>query len=352
MATKLSDVAERAGVSLTTVSRVINYDKTMNVTKETEEKIWESVHELGYKVKPKKRSTSTSSKNKNIGYIVTKDESSFDDIYFSDINKGIEAELISKKCNLSFALSAEEFSAAELKEKCDSIDCDGIIFIGEVPFSICQHFYNKGIAAVEMLRGYDEFKNDRISINFERASYLLVDRMIQLGHKNIAFLGDTTGFTEERINLFDYEGRFRGYAMALLANQISLSPELIININWEMEKAYTETKKLLASQDNITAIFAANDKVAIGAMRAIQEHGYSIPEDISVTGCDNIEFSQYVTPPLTTIAYPRSELGREAVRILLEKIHSSDPITKSCTRNIQFAAQIIERKSVSVCPSN
>ena len=93
-------------------------------------------------------------------------------------------------------------------------------------------------------------------------------------------------------------------------------------------------------------------KVAIGAMRAIQEHGYSIPEDISVTGCDNIEFSQYVTPPLTTIAYPRSELGREAVRILLEKIHSSDPITKSCTRNIQFAAQIIERKSVSVCPSN
>ena len=87
MKAKLSDVAARAGVSLTTVSRVINHDETLRIPKETEDKIWESVHELKYSVKPRKRNTSSSSNShsKYIGYILTNDEFSFDDVFFADI---------------------------------------------------------------------------------------------------------------------------------------------------------------------------------------------------------------------------------------------------------------------------
>lgn len=347
MAVKLSDVAEKAGVSLTTVSRVINYDKTMNVSKETEEKIWESVRELGYKVKKRKTKSQTNSRTKNIGYIVTKDEHSFDDSYFSDIIKGIESELIAQKCNLSFALSAEEFSDSAVREKGEPSACDGVIFIGDVPIEIYEYFYEKQIPAVEMFRGYGRFQNDKISLNFESTVYSIIQRLIDLGHSQIVYIGDISGYTPDKIRILEYEDRFRGYAMAMLANNRQLNPSLLLNINWDMENAYMETKKLLTSTADITAVFAANDRMAIGAMRAIQELGYSIPEDISIIGCDNIEFSQYVNPPLTTISYPREELGQEAVRILLDKLHLKSPVDNPCIRNVIFSTHIVERKTIA-----
>lgn len=352
MATKLIDVAEKAGVSMTTVSRVINHDKTMNVSKETEEKIWQSVKELGYQIKKKNTKSAVNSKTKNIGYVLTKDEYSFEDSYFSDIIRGIESELISHKCNLSFALSVNEIDIDNLHEKLEPFICDGVILIGDIPFHINQYFAENKIPAVNIFKGFEQFKNDRISINFEHSSYQLVNQLIGMGHKQILYLGDTSGFASGSFHLFDYEERLRGYVMAHLANHIDISPALIRNINWDMETSYTETKKILQGGHSITAVFGANDRMAIGAMRAIQELGYSIPSDISVVGCDNIEFSQYVTPPLTTISYPRDELGKEAIRILLNRMKHPESIDAGFTKNIKFSTKIIERNSVGPAPEN
>ncbi len=350
MAIKLIDVAEKAGVSMTTVSRVINHDKTMNVSKETEEKIWESVKELGYQIKKKTTKSTVRSKTKNIGYVLTKDEFSFEDSYFSDIIRGIESELISHKCNLSFALSVNEMNTDNLHKKLEPFICDGVILIGDIPFHISQYFAENQIPAVEIFKGFDQFKNDRISINFEHSSYQLVDRLIGLGHKKILYLGDISGFEPDSFHLFEYEERLQGYVMAHLAHHLDISPSLIRNINWDMETSYIETKKILQGCHSITAVFAANDRMAIGAMRAIQELGYSIPSDISVVGCDNIEFSQYVTPPLTTIAYPREELGKEAIRVLLNRIKYPENAVSGFTKNIKFSTKIIERGSVAQAP--
>lgn len=349
MKAKLSDVAARAGVSLTTVSRVINHDETLRIPKETEDKIWESVHELKYSVKPRKRNTSSSSnsRSKYIGYILTNDEFSFDDVFFADIIRGIENELTDKKCNLRFALTAKDFNIEELDKKYNFASCNGIIIIGNVPSQIYQYFSSQNIPIVKLFNEKDSLTCDLISISYEKAIYELVTELIKLGHRNIVYMGETTGFNIDKLNLYDYEDRFRGYLIALLSNKINISPDNIINISWDMETAYIKTKELLSEPNNITAICAASDKIAIGAMRAIQETGYSIPNDISITGCDNIEFSQYVMPPLTTISYPREVLGREAVRILLSKISSKTSDNCNYTEAINFSASIVHRKSVA-----
>lgn len=344
MSVKLSDVAEKAGVSLTTVSRVINHDKTMNVSKETEEKIWNCVQELGYK--SKKRKTKKSSKIKHIGYIVTKNEYSFDDTYFSEIIKGIETELISRKCNLSFALSAEEYREFEAIKKDNLTTCDGIIFIGDVPQEIHKFFFDSGIPAATILSGHANFEQDQISIDLYDTTYALVNVLIRSGMDRIVYIGDTAGFSPEQIELMSYEDRFRGYISAHLANKTAIDPSLMLNVNWDMETSYTKMKKLLETHTDISSVFAANDRMAIGAMRAIQEAGYNIPNDISIIGCDNIEFSQYVNPPLTTITYPKKELGQEAVRLLLDKPASASANT-SYVKNVVFSAHVIERQTVS-----
>lgn len=345
MPVRLSDVAERAGVSLTTVSRVINHDKTMNVSRETEEKIWACVQELGYKAK--KRKTKKQSRTKHIGYIVTKNEYSFDDSYFSDIIKGIESELIASKCNLSFALSAEEYAEFETIKKENLASCDGVIFIGDIPKETHDFFYDAKIPTVDILYGHVNFEQDQITIDLYNSSYFLVDSLIRHGLDHIVFIGDTSGFAPGYAELLSYEDRFRGYITALLCNGRTVEPDLVLDVNWDMETAYMKIQKLLATRKDISAVFAANDRMAIGAMRAIQEAGYTIPGDISVVGFDNIEFSQYVNPPLTTISYPRKELGQEAVRMLLNKLSSPPPEERTYGKNIIFSAHILERGSVS-----
>lgn len=353
MKAKLSDVAERAGVSLTTVSRVINHDTTLSIPKETESKIWESVHELKYSIKPRKRNinSSTNSKTKNIGYILTKDEFSFDDVFFADIIRGIEKELTEKRCNLCFALTAKDFNTEELDKQYNFTSCNGIIVIGNVPAEINQYFNSKNIPIVKLFKENDSMICDLISIDYEKAIYEIVSELIELGHEKIVYMGETSGFNINQLNLYNYEDRFRGYLIALLSNNIEISADNIININWDMETSYIKTKELLTNSNDITAICAGSDRIAIGAMRAIQESGYIIPDDISITGCDNIEFSQYIMPPLTTISYPREILGREAVRILLSKMQANCQTDCVSTETIKFSAQIIRRKSVAKCKS-
>lgn len=349
MAVKLADVAERAGVSIATVSRVINGDKHMSVSKDTEERIWKCVNELGYRSSKSKSTKSV--KTRNIGYILTQAAESFSDDFFSRVIYGIEQELIKTGNNLSFASIVNDQKASDQYNQVLSSGCDGIIFVGEIECDLYQKLcarFNNCLAIFDI---QNEYSVDNVTLDFEKKVFEMVSRMIQYGHRRIAFIGGGGFFcTPEKLDLqsfYNYEGRLRGYLTALMVNDLPVEPEIIKDGQWRIEVAYERMSEILDIAPRVTCVFAAGDKMAIGAMRAIQERGLLIPQDISLAGFDDIEIARFLTPPLSTVSYSKEELGRTAVRKLLHRIDLQEkgevlPYTKT-----MLPGEIVWRESVT-----
>lgn len=352
MAVKLGDIAKKAGVSLTTISRVINLDKNLSVSKETEEKIWKFVHELGYKTNKSKTASESmkTSKIKNIGYILTRAKETFEDTFFIKIIYGIEQELIAQRHNLGFANTAYDLEDPVMLNNILNSGCDGVIFIGSVPENLYNLLVSRIPSCVSIFAIPENKPIDCITVDFEKYSYMIVDKMIQMGHTNIAFIGGASYFHSpeetEAGGFYNHEGRYCGYLKALLVNGININHNIIKDGNWDIEIAYMKMVEILDGNIKVTAVFAASDRMAIGAMRAIQERGWSIPADISLAGFDDIEISKYLNPPLTTVYYPKEEMGRIAVKLLLESIHNIDNRVDDIQRTVLLPSSIVTRDSI------
>ena len=352
MAVRLADIAKRAGVSLTTVSRVVNKDKNMSVSKETEDKIWELVNEMGYvakKTAPKH--TSKEKKELNIGYVLTQEARDFSDTYFSEIIRGLEQELLRQGHNLAFAYRSYDLTNSAILNKILSMNCDGIIIIGEVPEEQLKELTEKIPCSVSLLSNYPNESVDLLTLDFEYYAFKVVEWMISLGHRRIAHIGGN--FRDKQINrgsLVSYErldGRTRGYLTAMLTNCLPIDSDLIADGKWKTEDAYECMKKWLEEGRKFSAVFASSDRMAIGAMKSIQEKGLRIPEDISVVGFDDIEIGKYLNPMLTTVSYSKEDLGRYAVDLLLDQINDNGKGTLVKGKKLTLPCRIIDRESLS-----
>ncbi len=151
-----------------------------------------------------------------------------------------------------------------------------------------------------------------ISDNFQ-ATYKLTNYLIKLGHRRIGFIREAITTTVEE--------RVEGYKKALIDNKIKVDPRLIVGsgrINGRI--GYVYTKKLLSLSNPPTAIMCINDLVAAGAIKALSEEGIKVPDQISITGFDDLDFAKNLVPPLTTVKQPIYEMGKEAIKLLMHKI--------------------------------
>ena len=163
--------------------------------------------------------------------------------------------------------------------------------------------------------------------------------LVELGHKKIAYIGTIPG--EGGIDILN-EYRFEGYKHVMRQNGININREYVKNIYLSTEEGYRGMKEMLDECTTFpTAVFCANDSVAIGAMKAILEKGLRIPEDISVIGIDDIDMAAYVRPSLTTIHVPKEELGRFAVKLLIDRIEKGH----SLPVRIDIPFKLIKRES-------
>ena len=346
---RLKDIAEKTGYSLTTVSRVINKDENFSVSKETEELIWNCARELGYD-KAKKRETSLKKKStmKKIGYILTVTKEKFEDSCFATIIHGIEREAIDNKCSINFAYSATDLENSLIMKTVMESEVDGLILIGNMPKDLLRQLVSHFSNIISIFDAPLEETLDCVTVEYEQPFYELTRKLIEMGRTNIAYIGGETykRSIEEGGPIFDHKDeRFQGYLKALMDYHVPIKQELVRNGHWDIEIAYNKKKELLDSGQTIHAVEAAGDKMALGVMRAIQERGLRIPQDISVIGFDNIETTNYVNPRLTTVNYPKEELGRMAVRMLAENIMGKN-LMKG--KKVIFPSEIIERDSV--CP--
>lgn len=178
-------------------------------------------------------------------------------------------------------------------------------------------------------------------IDFQEAIDQTISYLFSMGHTRIAYLSGIP--MNEDTNI-----RFSCFCNAIEKMGGTIHRELLVDgvfpFNTDIDSGYQAAKKLLASEAKFTAVYAVNDLMALGASRALQEVGISVPADISIVGCDNIRFGEYATPPLTTLDVSAKEMGRQIVYTLLQKSRGI------ATQKIHIVPQLIVRKSTGPAP--
>lgn len=310
--TKMRDVAEHAGVSVSTVSHVIN--ETRHVSTETRQRVLGAMDALNYQPNRLARSLRVK-KTQTIGMIVPDSSNPF----FSEIARHIEDYCFEKGysvilCNSDGDLDKELFYANVLVEK----QVDGILFVavGLSEDNILK-LHGQKIPIMLVDRHIPNLALDNVLVDNRRGGWLATKHLIECGHQRI---GCITGFTE----LTPSAERVMGYQQALEEHKLSIDETLIVQGDFHIESGYQRTQELLDMKQPPTALFCCNDLMAIGAMRAAVERGLRIPMDMAVVGFDNIPIAQFTNPPLTSIKQPLDKLGRLSSQLLIERIQEND----------------------------
>ncbi len=323
----MKEVAQRAGVSISTVSRVLNRDEKKPASRKTADKIWKIVEELGYE--PNFNAVSLTRVNagessqkvvKRIGCIFTASRDIMSDSFFSSLNVGIHSEADKLGYAIAFTLAVYEMPFSDIKKYVTRQSVDGIIIMGRVSRKLLDFFKNNyknlvyaGVNSLDS--GIDEVLCDSCKGMAEMAEYV-----VQCGHRNVGYIGDGMSQSEE---LIVNEHRYRAFAEVMREKGIAIDKENLIYASPYIEPTYDTVRGYMQGRDKSTlpSIYVCtNDNCAIGAMRAFGEFGVKIPQDVSIVGFDDLDFVKYLTPSLTTINVPKKELGEMAVRTLVDRI--------------------------------
>ncbi|TVY11318.1 substrate-binding domain-containing protein [Paenibacillus cremeus] len=242
--------------------------------------------------------------------------------YFSPILEGIEKGLAKFGYSLAFMHNLDDIQNEAILQKMvhDYKHIRGMIVVEgikpEVYELIKKHFpYIVGIDISDS--SVPVIAYDRVA-----AASSAVRHLLDQGHKKIGFIGGA-GLTGE----MEREKRYRGYKLALQEAGLDLNPNWVINAEWDVNKSYSGMLDMFKrNQDLPTAMFSASDMMAMPAMRAATEIGLRIPEDMAFIGLDNIELSQYTSPPLSSIHIPKAEIGMVAAKTLIDYLQGAYPL--------------------------
>ena len=308
MSVKLEDIAKETGFSISTVSRVLS-NSNYPVAEQIREKVVRAAETMGYEPNIAARSLRTD-RTKTIGIIV-------DDLlspFTPPIVRGIqdylnETGFLSLIVNSDWDPNQEQAAIKTLLSR----PVDGIIFVeySHQTTSDALERSNKPRVFVHRLFG-SPIKNSVVPDDHYGAS-LATEHLIGLGHDRIGYINGPE-------NWHTCRARLRGYQDTLANHNLPFDESLIQPGDWEMDSGYAAAQNFLKQEEPPTAIFAANDSMALGAIYAIQDAGLRIPEDIAVVGYDNRNFTTTVRPRITTVSMPVIEMGGVAAELLLKQI--------------------------------
>lgn len=317
----IKDIANVAGVSIATVSRILNFDKTLNVSEETRKKVFSTAEEMNY-VTIKERKNKL--KNYTIGIICSFNEiKELSDPYFLSIRMAIE-----KKCledNICFkSLYLSNF----IKDNTYNYkDLDGIIAIGIFESDEINKLRELSPNIIFIDSSPEEWEFDSIVVDLKYGTKKALDYLYNLGHKDIGYIGAKV-IPHNSIDgneLINYrEATYKEFMIDIN----NYREEWVFKGNFTPEDGYMLMKEALKLKKLPSAFFIASDPMAIGAYKAIQEEGYSIPNDISIVGFDDIATAQYLSPSLTTVKIFTDYMGEIALETLMERIREERHLSK------------------------
>lgn len=332
-------VAKAAGVSIATVSNVLTGNR--KVSPELEKKVLNTVKRLHYQVDPV-ASSLKSKTTKTIGFVV----SSIDSIFFPEVIKGIERVTEEKNYSVTFFPTNNNFEYEKkyirilLSNRVDGIIVDSLARENDKEYLqllSTLHYKEKRVPVVSIERDLTEHHIDSVAVDYLEGAYQATLHLLKQGCKTIAHItGPKNAAWATR--------RTEGYKKALQDNALPIDESLIREGDFSSISGYVQTKKLLNEGITFDGLFAANDLMAIGAIKAIHEYGLAIPENIKIIGFDNIFISSLLTPSLSTINIPKRRMGEMAAKLLFGKIENCQDKN---TENIILPFSLIERNSTN-----
>ncbi|MDC7227308.1 MAG: LacI family DNA-binding transcriptional regulator [Spirochaetales bacterium] len=310
-----SDVAKLANVSFMTVSRVINGKE--NVKEETRQKVLKAIEELGYYPNAAARALNNN-KTDGIGIVIPHAEFMNVAPYFLDLISSLERNIDKMGYHLVFKLPSSFKSASDYSQLYKERKVDGVIVLApSVDQWLMKKLITDNVPSVVVYSRDEELDINYIDADNLKGAKEAVNYLISLGHKRI---GMVTGST----TLICGRDRIDGYTEALKDNKIDVDKRLVYYGNWHPESGVRAFNYFFGLKDPPTAIFCANDHMALGIMRQAGLNKLKIPRDLSIFGYNDITYSGYLTPPLSTMKQPLEEIGEKAVDILIKTIENPD----------------------------
>ena len=322
-------VSELAGVSLATVSRVMN--KNTRVSEKTTQKVLGAMAQLGYKPNSIAQSLASNCTN-SVGILVSELHGPF----FAQMMGGIESEL--RAAGKHVIITTGHSEKDKEKEGIDfliSRRCDAIILHVEAVSDEYLVTLSQGSTPVYLMSRYvEQLKDNCISLDNKRGGYLATQSLLNQGHKKVAYIAGPQ-FKADAVN------RLNGHKQALADFDIAFNPELYYEGDFNEKGGSAGLKHFIDNNLDFTALVCANDEMASGAMKYAREHGYHLPDDLSIVGFDNVIFANYLYPTLTTIDNPVAKMGEMAAKLVLKDVYQ----TKNIKVNRFFEPTLLQRDS-------
>lgn len=336
----IKEVAKKAGVSISTVSNVINEKKP--VSPELKARVTEAIEELQYEVNPVGRGLK-SNKTNQIGVVVP----SFNQVYFPTVLQGIhEAGLKFGYTVLVFETNGDVEMEKQHVRFLQNSWSDGIILasyangenISDRKYirSLLDSGNRKKRMPVVSLENVLDPGIDAVVIDNKRAAETAVTHLLSLGRNKIAHIAAPLKFQIGKL-------RLEGYRETLAKAGLSVNHGLVEEGDYSPESGYQAMMRLLENGKEFNAVFAGNDQMGIGAIRALLDKGYRIPEDVAVIGIDNNFPSTLITPSLSSVNLPKYEMGYQAMSLLNERMKEPDKPRSVIT----LESELVVRKSTS-----
>jgi len=323
----ISDIAQKAGVSISTVSRVLNYDETLNVLPETKRKIFEITEELEYQKKEQIKRKKKLTIGLHFSYSF---EEELNDTYYLSIRIAIEKKLEENKQKKVYVSLDEPVS------KYTSLD--GIICLGSYDTNLLQKIDELQKPVVFVDCSPDVNRYDSVVISYSQVVNSALDHFTAMNHSRIAYIGgvDTDSMGNEVM-----DSRLEYYERYMKKKELYHEEYVKID-QFTPRFGYTALKELLELPIPPTAVFVANDSLAAGCYRSANEMGKQIPMDISIIGVNDIPAAKYMSPSLTTVRLYMEFMGETAVELIAERLNTKRKICKK----IVIPVRLMERESV------
>ncbi len=321
----IKKIAEKAGVSPATVSRVLNNPNYTCSVSGLRDKIWKTAIEMNYVPNEaarnlKKGVSAKQEKTWYINILMTRTDSSTTDPFFAELLRVIESEIHDKNCILSKVWYMSVFSD-DRKCRRENLDRlidgmydevegkrDGLIIIGRCNKEALKKLNKKYKSVVSVNRNSTNYEVDEVLCDGKKIAAAAVEYLISLGHKNIGYIGQCHS-----------EDRYNGYLETLKKHDLDVIPEYVIETKQTEAEGYEAMEKFFQSDDMPTGIYCANDISAIGMLKCLNKfrNRYYMP---SIISSDDIQEAQFTRPMLTTVSLPKGDMGKFALYLLLDRL--------------------------------
>lgn len=312
MGTSIKDVAKLAGVSPSTVSRIVNGHNASAASPDTQNKIWDAVRELGYIPNQNARSlrrpvSENVPGNRRIDCLYARVAHDHLDPFFTSLMRAAEVEAFALGYTIRYYYSALDLQHGTFAEFAS--EAESVIALGRAnaqTISIITGKYKNIICA-----GLNQlpFELDQVVSSGYRAAQKCIQHLLEFGHSQICYVGET-----------ENEQRFAGYLDAMKEANLPNIMDYVVDTPFTPGGGYDAVQELMHRHSDFTAIFCANDMSAVGALKALKEHKLKVPRDVSLIGINDMETVRYLDPMLTAVHIPLEEMGKIVAKILVDRI--------------------------------